>query len=83
LVASSRMKKKFPSAKFPLPKFRSEKEAAEYFDGRSVAAIWDQLAEVKPAKLSAALAKKVHERHARAKAAHVDAEGIRVRESAP
>ena len=63
------MKKRLPSAKLPLPKFRSEKEAAEYFDGHSVSAIWDQLAEVKPAKLSSALAKKIRERHTRAKAA--------------
>ena len=63
------MKKKLPSAKFPLPRLRSGKEAAEYFDGHSAAAIWDQLEEVKPAKLSAALAKKIRERQARAKAA--------------
>jgi predicted DNA binding CopG/RHH family protein len=62
------MKKKLPSAKLPLPKFRSDKEAAEYFDTHSVADIWDQLPPSKPAKVSPALAKSIRERHAAAKA---------------
>jgi predicted DNA binding CopG/RHH family protein len=61
------MKKKLPSAKLPLPKFRSDREAAEYFDTHSIADIWDQLPPAKPAKLSAALSKSVRERHAAAK----------------
>jgi hypothetical protein len=61
------MKKKLPSAKLPLPEFRSDKEAAEYFDTRSIADIWDQLPPAKPAKLSAALSKSIRECHAAAK----------------
>jgi predicted DNA binding CopG/RHH family protein len=61
------MKKKLPAAKAPLPKFRSDREAAEYFETHSVADVWDQLPESKPAKPSAALAKSIRERHARAK----------------
>jgi predicted DNA binding CopG/RHH family protein len=61
------MKKKLPSAKLPLPKFRSDKEAAEYFDTHSIANIRDQLPAAKPAKLSAALSKSIRERHAAAK----------------
>ena len=62
------MKKKLPPAKTPLPKFRSDKEAAEYFETHSIADIWDQLPESKPGKLSAVLAKSVQARHAGAKA---------------
>jgi predicted DNA binding CopG/RHH family protein len=61
------MKNKLPRAKAPLPKFRSDQDAAEYFDKHSVAEIWDQLSEAKPARLSAALAGKIRERHARTK----------------
>jgi predicted DNA binding CopG/RHH family protein len=61
------MKKKLPSAKLPLPKFRSDKEAAEYFDSHSIADIWDQLPQAKPAKLSPALAKSIRERHSATK----------------
>jgi len=61
------MKKKLPSANAPLPKFRSDKEAAEYFEQHSVADAWGQLPEGRPVKLSAALAKSIKERHARAK----------------
>jgi len=62
------MKKKLPSAKAPLPKFGSEKEAAEYFEAHSVADVWDQLPEARPVRPSAALRKSIRERHARAKA---------------
>jgi predicted DNA binding CopG/RHH family protein len=61
------MNEKFPSAKVPFPKFRSDKEAAEYFETHSVADIWDQLPAGKPPKLSAALEKSIRERHAGAK----------------
>jgi predicted DNA binding CopG/RHH family protein len=57
------MKKRSPARK-PLPRFRSDKEAAEYFEQHSMAEVWDQLPESKPAKLSAALAKSIRERHA-------------------
>ena len=50
-------------AKLPLPKFGSDEEAAEYFERHSVAGIWDQLPEAHPAKLSAALKKKIRDRH--------------------
>ena len=61
------MKKTLPSAKAPLPRFRSDKEAAEYFETHSIADVWEQLPEVKQAKPSAALEKSLRERHARAK----------------
>lgn len=43
------MKKKLTPAKMPLPKFTSDKEAAEYFEKHSVASVWDQLPEARPA----------------------------------
>lgn len=61
------MKKSLPTAKAPLPKFASDKAAAEYFDSHSIADIWDHLPEAKTVKLSAALSKKIRERHTRAK----------------
>jgi hypothetical protein len=61
------MKKKLPLAKVPLPKFRSDEEAADYFETHSVADVWNQLRASKPAKPSRALAKSIRERHALAK----------------
>ena len=61
------MKKELSTAKLPLPDFKSDKEAAEYFDGHSVAGVWDQLPEVRSVRLSAALRKKIRDRHADAK----------------
>ena len=61
------MKKKLPPAKTPLPKFRSDKEAAEYFEAHSVADLWDHLPEGQRAKLPAALARSIRERHTTAK----------------
>ena len=61
------MKKKLAFAKLPLPKFRSDKEAAEYFETHSMAEIWDQLPRAKQGRPSAALAKSIRERHAAAK----------------
>jgi len=61
------MKKNLPPAKFPLPKFRSDEEAAKYFETHSVAEIWDRLPAGKPAKLSKALSKSIRTRHAAAK----------------
>src|SRR5260370_38769832 len=61
------MKKKLPPAKTPLPKFRSDKEAAEYFETHSVADVWDQLPKSKPVNPAAALAETIRVRHARAK----------------
>ncbi|MGD1096514.1 MAG: hypothetical protein ABSB35_31540 [Bryobacteraceae bacterium] len=57
------MKKRLPPAKLPLPRFQSEREAAEYFEKHSVAAIWEQLPEGKPPKLSKTLARAIRERH--------------------
>ena len=61
------MKKKITLTKAPIPEFHSDKEAAEYFETHSVADVWDKLPKGQPAKPSAALAKSIHERHARAK----------------
>ena len=61
------MNKRLPSAKMPLPKFRSEKEAVDYFERHSVAGVWDQLSPAKPAKPSKLLGKTIRERHAAVK----------------
>jgi len=61
------MKKRLSPAKSPLPKFQSDQEAAEYFENHSVAGVWDQLPETPQAKPLPALAKKIRDRHARAK----------------
>jgi predicted DNA binding CopG/RHH family protein len=62
------MKKiKLPPAKAPLPKFGSDKAAAEYFETHSVAEVWNQLPEGEPAKASKALEKSIRERHRTAK----------------
>ena len=61
------MKKKLPSAKAPLPRFKTDQSAAEYFDKHSVAELWDTLPEARPPKLSTSLAAKIRERHARTK----------------
>jgi predicted DNA binding CopG/RHH family protein len=61
------MKKKLTPATVPLPRFRSDQEAAEFFEQHSVADIWEQLPETKAAKPGASLAKSIRERHARAK----------------
>ncbi len=49
-------------AKAPLPKFHSDKEAAEYLETHSVAEVWDHLPEGQPVKVSAALARAMRER---------------------
>src|SRR5437763_16691693 len=61
------MKKKLLPAKTPLPNFRSDNEAADYFQTHSVADVWDRLPEAKPAKPSKALENSIRERHAAAK----------------
>ena len=61
------MKKKLAPAKPPLLKFRSDKEAADYFQTHSVADAWDQLPEAKPETASKALEKSIRGRHAAAK----------------
>ncbi len=61
------MKKKLSPAKTPLPKFRSDKEAGDYFQTHSVAEAWDRLPEARPAKVSKTLEKSIRKRHAAAK----------------
>jgi len=61
------MKTKLPAARAPLPKFRSDEAAAEYFQTHSVAEVWNQLLEGKPATPSKALADAIQERHTAAK----------------
>jgi predicted DNA binding CopG/RHH family protein len=61
------MKKQLPSAKLPLPRFRSEKAAADYFGAHSLADVWDQLPSAKSTKPSATLEKSIRERHSRPK----------------
>ena len=56
------MKEPLKPAKLPLPKFRSDKEAAEYFDTHAVTGVWDALATAKPAKPTAALARAIQKR---------------------
>ena len=61
------MKKKLTHAKTPLPRFRSDKEAADYFGAHSVGEVWDKLPDAKAVKLAPALLKKIRERHTKAK----------------
>ena len=61
------MKKALPPTQAPLPAFRSEKEAADYFESHSVADAWNQMPEPKPIKTSRALEKSIRDRHAAAK----------------
>jgi predicted DNA binding CopG/RHH family protein len=61
------MKKKLLPAKTPLPSFRSDQEAADYFQTLTVADVWDQLPEAKPAKASKALGASIRARHTAAK----------------
>jgi hypothetical protein len=60
------MKKQLPSAKLPLPRFRTERETADYFGAHSLAEVGDQLPAAKSAKPGAALEKSIRERHSRA-----------------
>src|SRR5215472_3900990 len=62
------MKKKLPPVKTLPPKFRSDTEAAHYFDTHSVAEVWNQLPETKPPKVSNRLENSIRERHGAAKA---------------
>jgi predicted DNA binding CopG/RHH family protein len=61
------MKRKLPQAKAPLPRFRSDESAAEYFETHSIAEVWNQLSEGKPAKPSKSVARSIRERHTAAK----------------
>jgi hypothetical protein len=46
-----RKRKKLASAKAPLPKFRSDEQAAYHFESHSVADVWSELPEATPAKI--------------------------------
>jgi len=61
------MKKRLTPATAPLPKFKSDQEAADYFETHSVAGVWDRLPEASQARTSPELAKKIRDRHERAK----------------
>jgi len=61
------MKRKLPQAKEPLPRFRSDESAAEYFETHAVADAWDHLPEGKAEKPSKMVSKSIRERHAAAK----------------
>jgi predicted DNA binding CopG/RHH family protein len=61
------MKKRLSQAKTPLPRFRSDNEAADYFQEHSVAGVWNQLPEATPSKVSKALDKSIRARHTAAK----------------
>lgn len=63
------MKKKLSPAALPLPRFRSDEAAAEYFEAHSVADLWSGLSEGKPDTPSEALTKSIRERHAATKSA--------------
>ena len=61
------MNKKLSPVKSPLPTFQTDQEAAKYFESHSVAGLWDKLPKVPRAKPLPALARKIRDRHARAK----------------
>lgn len=61
------MKRKLLPAKLPLPKFRSDEDAAHYFETHSVGEIWNQLTDAKPVKLAKALDKSIRTRHTQRK----------------
>jgi hypothetical protein len=58
------MRKKLPSAEAPLPKFRSDEEAAEYFETHSIADVWDQLLEGKHTEPSRGTTDTLFRKHA-------------------
>jgi len=62
------VKKSLSPAKSSLPKFQSDQEAAEYFETHTVAGVWHRLPEAPQAKPSPALARKIRDCRARAKA---------------
>lgn len=59
---STHMTNELRPAKMPLPRFASDREAAEYFDSHSLAEIWDRLRDPGRVKLSKQLAKSIRER---------------------
>jgi hypothetical protein len=61
------MKRNLTPGKSPVPYFQSDREAAEYFETHTVVSVWDRLSQAPEAKSSAALARKIRDRHARAK----------------
>src|ERR1022692_4639709 len=61
------MKKKLLPARTPLPRLRSDQEAADYFQTHSVAGAWDRLPKAAPVKASKRLETSIRERHTAAK----------------
>ena len=61
------MKKKMTPARSPLPKFRSDEEAADFFETHSVAKILEELPEEPRVKVAPSLSKRIRERHAQTK----------------
>lgn len=61
------MKTKLPYTKIPLPRFRSDTEAADYFQTHSIEEVWDQLPEAAGPKASTAL-EAIRQRHKMVKA---------------
>lgn len=61
------MKQRLPTAKTPVPRFESDRAAAEYFETHSVAEIWDELPAVKPPQPAKALRTSIRERRNSAK----------------
>ena len=61
------MTRKLALATAPLPEFRSDEAAAEYFWRRTVAELWNQPTESNPAGAAKALKKAIREHHAAAK----------------
>jgi hypothetical protein len=55
------MKKKLLSARVPLPEFRSDQKAAEYFETPSMAEVWDRLPAGRKSKLSAVPARSIRD----------------------
>ena len=74
------MGRRLSPAKPPLPKFQSDRQAADYFENHSVAGVWDQLPEAPLAKPSPALAEKIRGRQASGLQLH-DPPGLRERGS--
>ena len=58
------MKRKLNPAKSPFPKFRSDAEAARYFETHSVSGGWDQFTKAQPPRPSKKLDASIRQRHA-------------------
>jgi predicted DNA binding CopG/RHH family protein len=61
------MKKRLAPANAPLPKFRSDEEAADYFETHSVSEVWNKLPAARRVMLSKEMSDSIRERHTAAK----------------